>query len=160
MKKIIMGVTLIFSVFLFACQDNKIELETESETMILLEEEKHLESKDKWDEYQESLELTMWTFHGQVMTEGEMPTVLANENSAMMQFSVDAFNYDPNYYVYIYINDILVEKAQYSNISTSVNITEDFLKEGDYTIRFVQYETNEEDGNVISEKIARYKVEW
>lgn len=58
-----MGVTLIFSVFLFACQDNKIELETESETMILLEEEKHLESKDKWDEYQESLELTMWTFH-------------------------------------------------------------------------------------------------
>lgn len=94
------------------------------------------------------------------MTEDEIPTVLANENSAMMQFSVDAFNYDPNYYVYIYINDVLVEKAQYSNISTSVNITEDFLKEGDYTVRFVQYETNEEDGNVISEKIAKYKVEW
>ena len=157
MKKMILCVFLSMGLLFGCSSEEKSVNQTETNETVV---DTVKETEDKWKVYQDALELTMWTFHGQVMTEDEIPTVLANENSAMMQFSVDAFNYDPNYFVYIYINDILVEKAQYSNISTSVNITEEFLKEGDYTVRFVQYETNEEDSNIISEKIARYKVEW
>lgn len=157
MKKMILYIFLSMSL-LFGCSSEEETVTQTETTEKVIETVK--ETEDKWKAYQDALELTMWTFHGQVMTEDEIPTVLANENAAMMQFSVDAFNYNPNYFVYIYINDILVEKAQYSNISTTVNITEEFLQEGDYTVRFVQYETNEEDGTVISEKIAKYKVEW
>lgn len=156
MRKIIILLVLIVSCTLCACNSKKkTEItvsEKESETM--------METEDKWEKYRESLELTMWTFHGQVMTGDDIPVVLADQNTAMMQFSVDAFNYDPSYFVFIYINDALVDKAQYSNISTSVDITEEYLKEGEYTVRFVQYEDNSESGNIISEKIARYEVEW
>lgn len=156
MRKIIILLALIVSCTLCACNSKKkTEItvsEKESETM--------METEDKWEKYRESLELTMWTFHGQVMTGDDIPVVLADQNTAMMQFSVDAFNYDPSYFVFIYINDALVDKAQYSNISTSVDITEEYLKEGEYTVRFVQYEDNSESGNIISEKIARYEVEW
>lgn len=157
MKKIVLCLILAFGLFTGCSSEDETLKETKvSETVI----ETINETEDKWKDYQESLELTMWTFHGQVMTGDDIPVVLANENAAVMQFSVDAFNYDPSYFVYIYINDNLVEKAQYSNISTSLNITEEFLKEGEYTVRFVQYEGNEESGNVISEKVARYRVEW
>lgn len=118
------------------------------------------ETENEWKEYQDALEFNAWTIFGQVMTEEEVPVVLASKDSALMQFSVDAFNYDPNYFVYIYINDTLVDKVQYSNVSATLDITEEFLQENDYVIRFIQYDNNSEDGNIISEKIARYKVEW
>ena len=156
MRKLIILLSLIISCALCACESKN---ETGA-TVPEVESETVKETEDELEKYRESLELTMWTFHGQVMTGEEVPVVLADENVAMMQFSVDAFNYDPSYFVFIYINDELVDKTQYSKISTSVDITEEYLKEGEYTVRFVQYEDNTETGNVISEKIARYKVEW
>ena len=130
MKKIIL--LLATSCFICACSpaNNPVStVETLKETVT--------ETQDKWEAYRESLELTMWTFHGQVMTAGDVPVVLANENAAVMQFSVDAFNYDPSFFVYIYINDELVEKRQFSNVSTSIDITEKYLQEGEYEIRLV-----------------------
>lgn len=156
MRKIIILLALIISCTLCACNSKKESEATVSE----VESETVKETEDKWEKYRESLELTMWTFHGQIMTGEDIPVVLANENAAVMQFSVDAYNYDPSYFVYIYINDALVDKVQYSNISTSMDITGEYLQEGEYTVRFVQYEDNSESGNIISEKIARYEVEW
>lgn len=91
--------------------------------------------------------------------DGKVIDVLTTADS-LIQVGISTREFDGSHFSYVYIDGYFLEKAQYGNSDTSLTLQDDSLTEGEHIVSVVQYDSNEESGNIITYKEAKYKVTY
>lgn len=90
--------------------------------------------------------------------DGDNIIIYVEENSYGEYLDLTIKNYDGSLITYIYVDDAFVKKGQYSNTYTSVDLKDDQLSIGNHTVKAVQYDNNEESGNIVNSDMKEYEV--
>lgn len=61
------------------------------------------------------------------------------------------------FHLYI-IDGVLLEKFQFGDSQQSISLENNSLLEGEHTVSIVQYDSNDESGNIITYKEAKYNI--
>lgn len=89
---------------------------------------------------------------------GETLTIFDDGDTQVMQIGMDVSELDGNKLSYIYIDGTLSSKEQLSTGQSTLDLTKKYLTPGKHTINLVQYDNNNEDGSIITNKVANYEV--
>lgn len=89
---------------------------------------------------------------------GNVPDVLAEKETILMQMEVDTEGFDSTKISFVYIDGEFKTKEQFGDSQSTIDIEGDSMKEGEHTVSVVQYENNEESGNIITYKEAKYNI--
>ena len=99
--------------------------------------------------------------------DGNIPEELISTDTSMTQIGLDIgnmdnedLNWDGTLEIFIYVNDIFVQREQTSGLyQTSINISDWMLKPGEYTVTAAQFESNDPvSGTVVNLSQVRYKI--
>ena len=91
---------------------------------------------------------------------GNVPVLLESKDVALDAISLNTEEVDGSYWSFIYVDGVLDDKKQLADTSMIVYIKDAALAEGEHIVSIVQYATNEEGGEIITYKEAKYKVEY
>lgn len=97
---------------------------------------------------------------GGTSEEGNIPTVLVQSDTVLEQIGVNTSNFNMESFSYVYIDSVLIEKDQFGDSQSTISLEGEFLKEGEHIISVVQYDNNEEMGNITTYKEARYNIQY
>jgi hypothetical protein len=85
--------------------------------------------------------------------------LFVQEDTMIDQIGVDLENFDGDKEVYFFINQIYKSKEQGGEmVQTALDLSEDLLKEGEYTLSAVQFENNDPNSNVLKYSEAKYEI--
>lgn len=89
---------------------------------------------------------------------GNVPTVFASKNDMLIQIGVDTTGFDGSHLSYIYIDGMLNISEQLADSQITIDLSGDALKVGQHTVEVVQFDTDKQDGTVITYKSAAYEI--
>ena len=89
---------------------------------------------------------------------GDDIVVYAGKDDWAISMELDAWEFDGKILSYIYIDGTLVDKQQLADTQMTLMLSEDSLAPGPHKVEVVQYENNDEGGNVITYKSSGYEV--
>lgn len=89
---------------------------------------------------------------------GETLTIFDDGDTQVIQIGMDVSELDGNKLSYIYIDGTLSSKEQLSTGQSTLDLTKKYLTPGKHTINLVQYDNNNEDGSIITNKVANYEI--
>lgn len=89
---------------------------------------------------------------------GNIPVLLETKDVALDMISINTEEVDGSYWSFIYVDGVLDRKEQLAYSSATVSIQGTALEEGEHIVSIVQYASNEEGGDIITYKEAKYKV--
>lgn len=89
---------------------------------------------------------------------GDDIIVYAGKDDWAISMELDAWEFDGKILSYIYIDGTLVDKQQLADTQMTLMLSEDSLAPGPHKVEVVQYENNDEGGNVITYKSSGYEV--
>ncbi|MBQ3558255.1 MAG: hypothetical protein IJA07_01920 [Agathobacter sp.] len=92
--------------------------------------------------------------------DGNIPILLEEEGARSDSISMKVCDIDGSSWSYTYVDGILIDKWQIADAVITVSLREVHLTEGEHIVSLVQYSTNEEGGEIITYKEAKYKVEY
>lgn len=86
--------------------------------------------------------------------------LFVSEDDMLIQIGIDYENFDGSLETYVYINEIFYIKEQVGELSqSSLDLTEDNLKSGDYTVTAIQFTDNDPTKEPVTMTEAKYKIE-
>jgi hypothetical protein len=92
--------------------------------------------------------------------DGNVPVLFVEPDAALVQIGADLENFSGDKEVFLYVNEIFVDKIQGGElVQSTVSLEEDNLKPGKYTLSAVQYEDNDPAKSVVEYHEAKYKIE-
>jgi len=92
--------------------------------------------------------------------DGNVPVLFVTKDDVLKEISIYYENFDSSVETYIYINEIFYTKEQVGELSQSVlELKEDNLKAGDYTITAVQFPDNDPTKKPINLTQSKFKIE-
>lgn len=151
-----MGITLIFSIFLFACQGEEIQDDPQTKTEILIESDIESESEQNCLNtklpYGDNLgqgEISVSTPSG-TSENGNVPVLLETEDIVIDMIGLNAWGIDGTLWSFVYIDGVLIEKTQLADTSISLTIESGALSEGEHIVSVVQYLDNNESLEIIT----------
>lgn len=89
---------------------------------------------------------------------GETLTIFDDGDTQVMQIGMDVSELDGNKLSYIYIDGTLSSKDQLSTGQSTLDLTKKYLSPEKHIVNLVQYDNNNEDGSIITNKVANYEV--
>lgn len=89
---------------------------------------------------------------------GKIPKQYISPNTLLCQIGFEVSDFNHKFDSYIYIDGKLIEKKKFSNTTTVLTLTGDSLKKGTHTVEVVQYKNNNTKSDIITYKIAKYKI--
>ncbi|MDT2778370.1 hypothetical protein P7H48_03845 [Enterococcus lactis] len=159
MKKKFIPLVILAALSLAACGSsdnsssaNSSSKTSESTTVSSAESKKDLPSEDQGTG-------TMYlSGPGGTTENGETLTIFDDGDTQVMQIGMDVSELDGNKLSYIYIDGSLSSKEQVSTGQSTLGLTKENLTPGRHTVNLVQYDNNNEDGSIITNKVANYEV--
>jgi len=167
MKKLIIGIILVFTLGLIGCgrniqetpdvNDNDIKKQTE------IEEDPDFESEFKFPEVQSKVgDGTIYVSTPAGTSENNnVPVVMLDKDTSITQIGLNAENFDGSKVSYVYINKKFVAKMQLGEMTqTTLDLEGDLLNPGTYTVSAVQFDNDDPNtGKVIQFAETQYEVE-
>lgn len=90
---------------------------------------------------------------------GNVPVILVKKDTSLTQIELDAESFDGSKVSYIYINKKFLDKKQLGDrTQTSLDLKEDLLKPGEYTVSVVQFENDDTNGKVTQFIETKYQI--
>ncbi|MFJ7951407.1 hypothetical protein ACIQZG_07750 [Lysinibacillus sp. NPDC096418] len=91
---------------------------------------------------------------------GNVPVLFVYEDDVLTEIDIEYENFDDSIETYVYINEIFSAKEQVGKLSQSLlNLSEDNLKPGDYTVTAVQFTDNDPTKEPVTLTEAKFKIE-
>lgn len=92
--------------------------------------------------------------------EGNIPTLFVAEDDSVIQIGINYENFDGSKETFVYINEVFNVSEQVGERSqSSLNLSEDNLTPGDYTVTAVQFTDNDPSKEPINLTTAQFKIE-
>ncbi|NRE78406.1 hypothetical protein HR089_10345 [Enterococcus faecium] len=159
MKKKFIPLVILAALSLAACgnSDNSLSANSSSKTsestiVSSAESKKDLPSEDQGTG-------TMYlSGPGGTTENGETLTIFDDGDTQVMQIGMDVSELDGNKLSYIYIDGTLSSKDQLSTGQSTLDLTKKYLSPEKHIVNLVQYDNNNEDGSIITNKVANYEV--
>lgn len=93
-------------------------------------------------------------------TNGNVPVLFVSEDDLLVQIGIDYENFDGSLETFVYINEIYYGSEQVGELTqTSLDLSENNLKPGDYTVTAVQFTENDPTKEPINLTQAQFKIE-
>lgn len=89
---------------------------------------------------------------------GKIPKQYISPDTSLCQIGFEVSDFNRKLNSYIYIDGKLIEKKKFSNTTTVLTLTGDSLKKGTHTVEVIQYKNNNTKSDIITYKIAKYKI--
>lgn len=90
---------------------------------------------------------------------GNVPVLFVSKDDAIVQIGFDAENFQGDKETFVYINEKYVETAQIGEMySSSLNLSGETLKPGQYTVTAVQFENNDPTQTPVTFVQTQYEV--
>ena len=91
---------------------------------------------------------------------GNVPVLFTEEDDILVQIGINYENFDGSVETYVYINEIFLEKVQAGELMQStLSLTENNLKHGEYTVTAVQFTENDPTKAPFNFTEAKFKIE-
>ncbi|MBM7585800.1 hypothetical protein JOC86_002342 [Bacillus pakistanensis] len=91
---------------------------------------------------------------------GNVPVLFVNEDDMLIQIGLDAENFQGDKETFIYINKKFLTTDQFGEMNqTSLDLQEELLDPGEYTVTAVQFEGNDPAKMPVTFVEAKYKIE-
>ena len=91
---------------------------------------------------------------------GNVPVLFVESDDILTQIGIDYENFDGNIETYVYINKIFYSKEQAGELmQSSLSLSENNLKPGDYTVTAVQFTDNDPTKEPVTVSEAKFKIE-
>lgn len=91
---------------------------------------------------------------------GNTPTLFVGKDDMLNQVGIDLENFDGSVETYVYINEVFLEKVQAGELTqSSLSLTGDNLKPGEYTVTAVQFTDNDPTKTPFNVTEAKFKIE-
>lgn len=92
--------------------------------------------------------------------EGNIPVLYVSEDDILTQIGIDYENFDGSVETFVYINKIFNTSEQVGELTqSSLDLYEDNLTPGDYTVTAVQFTGNDTSNKPINLTQAQFKIE-
>lgn len=126
-------------------------------------EEKNVEDKKETKkDFSDLSEKGKGTFYlstsGGTSENGNIPVIYSKNSNSLIQIGCNTRGFDGTKISFIYVDGVLNSKDQLADTQTSINISKSQLEIGTHKVDVVQYDNNDEAGNVITYKTASYEV--
>lgn len=160
MKKIIITMSLIFSLGLVGC-GQKTEVKQTNTNEVKQETKAEIKNEFKFPEGQSKVgKGTIYISTPSGTSEnGSVPVLMVEKDTSITQIGLNASNFDGSKVSYIYVNKKFVQKEQLGEMTqSSLNLEGDLLKDGTYTVSVVQYENDDINGKVTQFIETKYEV--
>lgn len=95
---------------------------------------------------------------GGTTEDGSVLTLYEASDTLLDQIEIDTEGFNGNSLTYIYIDGMETDKQQLADSQSSLDLTEDALKEGTHKVELVQFENDDTTGTVTTYKTASYEV--
>lgn len=172
MRKLIIGISLVFALGLIGCgrnmQNTPNTNNTGSEKGVDVEEGTEVgegndaESEFKFPDGQSQVgegKIYISTPSG-TSENDNVPSVMVDRDTAITQIGLNAENFDGSKISYVYINNKFVQKMQLGEMTqTSLDIQGEFLYPGTYTVSVAQFDNDDPNtGQVTQFAEAKFEV--
>lgn len=158
MKKLLLSLVLLLTMALVACSSEsnvKVQGDEKTNTQEKVESEYPFPSSELMGD----ATITISTPGGD-SSDGNVPVLFVSSDTLLEQIGINYENFDGNVETYVYINEIFSEKVQAGELMQStLELTEDNLKGGEYTITAVQFTDNDPSKDPFNVAEAKFKIE-
>ncbi|MBK1809333.1 hypothetical protein JHL18_01565 [Clostridium sp. YIM B02505] len=89
---------------------------------------------------------------------GNVPAILVKSDTLITQIGLNAQEMDGSKISYIYINKNFISKEQLANGEVSLDLKEENLKAGTYTVGVIQFDNDQPSGKVVTYHETKYQV--
>lgn len=91
---------------------------------------------------------------------GNVPTLFVGKDDVIVQIGIEYENFDGSIETFVYINEFFNTTEQVGEFSqSSLDLSEDNLKAGDYTVTAVQFTDNDPTKEPVKLTQAKFKIE-
>lgn len=103
--------------------------------------------------------ITVSTLDGD-SSNGDVPVLFVYADDVFTEIDIEYKNFDDSIETYVYINENFNAKEQVGELSQSLlNLSDDNLKPGDYTVTAVQFTDNDPTKEPVTLSVAKFKIE-
>lgn len=90
---------------------------------------------------------------------GNIPVLYVEQDAMLVQIGIDYEKFDGSRETFIYINEMFLTAEQFGEMgATTLNLEQDQLKPGDYTVTAVQFENNDPKQKPTHLVQAKYEI--
>lgn len=89
---------------------------------------------------------------------GNIPVLYVEKDAIIIQIGIETSNFDGNKLSYIFIDGALIDKQQLADSQSVIDLSGDLLAVGTHSVEIFQYEDDNENGNVLTYKSAKYEI--
>lgn len=89
---------------------------------------------------------------------GNVPAIFASKDDMLIQVSIDTEGFDGSHLSFIYIDGMFNTSEQLADSQVSIDLSGDALNVGQHTVEVVQFDTDEQDSEVITYKSTMYEI--
>lgn len=164
MKKILaLILVVVLSSLLIACGNDASESTApaaESEAVKSEEPKSEAKARDLPEgDYAELGEGTVYiATAGGTSENGNVPVIYAEKDLMLKQIGLNAFDFNGGALSFIYVDGVLVDKAQLANTQMSLDLQGEQLSEGLHSVEVVQYENDDTASAMTAYKAMQYEI--
>lgn len=90
--------------------------------------------------------------------DGNVPVLYASADDVLVQIGTETEDINGELLSFIYVDKHLVDKDQYRDTQSTIDLKGSMLKPGVHDVALVQYEDNDPEKEVVTFKTAQYEV--
>lgn len=95
---------------------------------------------------------------GNSSSENGIPVLRVSSENVLVQLRLIVSDFDVNHISYVYVDGVIFLTRQFGSADNYLNLSGDSLEAGTHHVEVIQYDNNDESGNVITYKQADYEV--
>lgn len=89
---------------------------------------------------------------------GNVPVIYAEKDLILKQIGLNAWDFNGGALSFIYVDGMLVDKAQLANTQMTLDLQGEQLSEGLHSVEVVQYENDDPASAMIAYKAMQYEI--